>query len=201
MKMNLHRICVFWLVASMPWFALAQTSSTPPVSSVPMVDLTRYAGAWFEIARYPMFFQRKCTGNATAEYTPLSEGALRVHNRCRTADGWDEAHGKATVTENSGNSQLKVSFFWPFKADYWIIGLDPQYQWAVVGHPSRKYLWILSRTPKLPTPLLKAALASARAQGFDLKLLRYTTQSPSPTETSSDISEAPPAPELQKASQ
>ena len=75
-----------------------------------------------------------------------------------------------------GNSRLKVSFFWPFKADYWIVGLDPAYRWAVVGNPNRKYLWVLSRSAQLPPSLLEAALASASQQGFDLTQLRYTPQ-------------------------
>ena len=78
--------------------------------------------------------------------------------------------------ESFGNSRLKVSFFWPFKADYWVLGLDPEYRWAMVGNPNRKYLWLLSRTPQLPSALLEAALASATAQGFDLRQLRYTVQ-------------------------
>jgi apolipoprotein D and lipocalin family protein len=82
------------------------------------------------------------------------------------------------VVEGSDNARLKVSFFWPFKSDYWVIGLDPDYRWAVVGNPNRKYLWLLSRTPQLPKPLLDAALASASAQGFDLSQLRYTQQTP-----------------------
>jgi len=102
------------------------------------------------------------------------DGAISVHNRCRTDSGFDDATGKATVVEGFGNSRLKVSFFWPFKADYWVLGLDADYRWAVVGNPNRKYLWVLSRTPQLPPALLEAALASATAQGFDLSQLRYT---------------------------
>ena len=152
--------------------ALAQT----PVASVPAVDLARYSGKWFEIASFPMFFQRNCVADATAEYAAAADGALTVHNRCRTESGFDDATGKATVVEGYGNSRLKVSFFWPFKADYWVVGLDPDYRWAVVGNPNRKYLWLLSRTPQLPPALLEAALAAASAQGFDLSQLRYTRQ-------------------------
>jgi apolipoprotein D and lipocalin family protein len=153
--------------------ALAQQA---PVLSVPAVDLVRYSGKWFEIASFPMFFQRNCLADATAEYAPAPEGAISVHNRCRTESGFDDATGKATVVEGFANSRLKVSFFWPFKADYWVLGLDPEYRWAVVGNPNRKYLWVLSRTPQLAPALLEAALASARAQGFDLAQLRYTVQ-------------------------
>lgn len=152
-----------------------------PVSSVASVDLARYSGKWFEVASFPMFFQRKCVGDTTAEYAAMPDGAISVHNRCRTESGFDEATGKATVVEGFGNARLKVSFFWPFKADYWVMGLDPAYRWAVVGNPNRKYLWILSRTPQLAPDLLAAALASATAQGFDLAQLKYTTQSASNT--------------------
>jgi apolipoprotein D and lipocalin family protein len=152
--------------------ALAQA----PVASVPSVDLARYGGKWFEIASFPMYFQRNCIADTTAAYALAAGGGITVHNRCRTKSGFDEATGKATVVEGFGNSRLKVSFFWPFKADYWILGLDPEYRWAVVGNPNRKYLWVLSRTAKLPPALLEAALASASAQGFDLSQLRYTQQ-------------------------
>ncbi len=156
-------------------FALVAMAEQPVVS-VPSVDLARYSGKWFEIASFPMFFQRKCIADTTAEYTPAPEGAIQVRNRCRTDSGFDEAVGKATVVEGFNNSRLKVSFFWPFKADYWVVGLDPEYRWAVVGNPNRKYLWVLSRSPQLAAPLLDAALASARAQGFDLTQLHYTAQ-------------------------
>jgi apolipoprotein D and lipocalin family protein len=154
---------------------VAQAQS--PVVSVPAVDLARYSGRWYEIASFPLFFQRNCVGDTTAEYTPVPGGSIKVHNRCRTSSGFDEATGNATVVDGFDNSRLKVSFFWPFKADYWVLGLDPEYRWAVVGNPSRKYLWVLSRTAKLPPSLLEAALASALQQGFDLTQLRYTAQS------------------------
>ena len=147
-----------------------------PVTSVAAVDLVRYSGKWFEIASFPMYFQRNCVGDTTAHYIPSPDGSIGVHNRCRTKDGFDDATGKATVVEGFGNSRLKVSFFWPFKGDYWVLGLDPEYRWAVVGSPNRKYLWVLSRTPQLDKVMLDAALASARTQGFDLSQLRYTTQ-------------------------
>ena len=146
------------------------------VLSVTAVDLVRYSGKWFEIASFPMFFQRNCVADTTAEYASAPDGSISVHNRCRTKDGFDDATGKATIVEGFDNSRLKVSFFWPFKADYWILGLDPQYQWAVVGNPNREYLWLLSRTPQLQPTMLEEALASARVQGFDLSRLRYTPQ-------------------------
>jgi apolipoprotein D and lipocalin family protein len=158
----------------------AAEPATAQVRSVAAVDLGRYTGTWFEIASYPMFFQRKCVGDTTAEYSALPDGGIRVHNRCRSDAGFISATGKATVVEGSGNARLKVSFFWPFRADYWVIGLDPDYRWAVVGNPGRDYLWVLSRTPQLPPELLDAALTSARAQGFGLEALRFTTHTNAP---------------------
>ena len=161
-------LCCAWVCLSVH----AQTS----VASVPHVDLARYVGKWFEIASFPMFFQRKCTGNTTAEYARNNDGSVAVTNRCDTADGSSQAQGKATVVEGTGNAQLKVSFFWPFRADYWVIGLDADYRWAVVGNPNRNYLWVLSRSPTLEPELMDAALLSAKAQGFDLSQLKYTRQ-------------------------
>ena len=155
---------------------LAPASAMPPVTTVPQLDLSRYLGTWYEMAHFPMYFQRKCLGDTTADYTALPQGGISVLNRCRTKTGTDQAHGKATVVPGSGNARLKVSFFWPFRADYWVIGLDRDYRWAVVGDPERKYLWILARTPHLPKDLLNAALAAAVAQGYDLKPLVYTAQ-------------------------
>lgn len=147
-----------------------------PVSSVPVLDLARYAGKWYEIASFPMFFQRQCVGDTTAEYGLTPDGDVTVTNRCRTESGFDQARGSASVVEGSGNARLKVSFFWPFRSDYWVLGLDPDYRWAVVGNPDRKYLWLLSRTPQLSKELLGEAIKAASAQGFDLTRLRYTQQ-------------------------
>jgi apolipoprotein D and lipocalin family protein len=151
-----------------------------PVRSVDKVDLGRYAGRWFEIASFPMFFQRQCVGDTTAQYTLRPDGDISVVNRCRTEEGFDQASGKAWAVEGTGNAQLKVSFFWPFRSDYWVIGLDEDYQWAVVGNPNRKYLWVLSRTPQPGRESLDKALQAARNQGFDLTQLRYTLHGQAP---------------------
>jgi apolipoprotein D and lipocalin family protein len=147
-----------------------------PVTPVAQVDLDRYVGKWFEIAAFPMYFQRDCVGDTTAEYALAPDGSVSVTNRCRTDGGFDQAEGKATVVEGSNNARLKVSFFWPFRSDYWVVGLDPDYRWAVVGNPNRRFLWVLSRTPQLPQESLEAALKAAADQGYDLKQLRYTAQ-------------------------
>lgn len=145
-----------------------------PVASVADVDLQRYSGRWFEIASFPMFFQRQCIGDTTADYALKADGEIAVTNRCRTESGFDQAQGTAWAAEPGDNARLKVSFFWPFRSDYWVIGLDTDYRWAVVGNPNRKYLWILSRTPELSKPQLDAALGAAARQGYDLGQLRYT---------------------------
>jgi len=127
----------------------------PPVTTVPGVDLERYAGLWHEIARIPNRFQDQCAGGTTAEYTLREDGRLDVVNRCRREDGeWDQAEGVAKVSDDGDRTRLKVSFVsflgWrPFWGDYWIIGLDDDYRWAVVGTPDREYGWILAREPVL----------------------------------------------------
>ena len=164
----MKRLFIIALLASQSLMA----ADLPPVQSVPQVDLARYVGTWHEVARFPMYFQNQCVGDVTANYSQMDNGKIKVINRCRTKDGeFDQAEGSASIVENTNNSQLKVSFFWPFRADYWVIGLDPDYRWAVVGNPNRKYLWILSRSKTMTPSGLAAAKASAIAQGFDLTKL------------------------------
>ncbi len=170
------RPALFIAIVAGLFFYWPHAKADTPVSSVAAVDLQRYVGKWFEIASFPMFFQRNCIADTTAEYGLTPDGKVSVLNRCRTKDGFDKAQGTATAVEGGNNARLKVSFFWPFRSDYWVIGLDQDYRWAVVGNPNRKYLWVLSRTPQLPKELLAAALKSASDQGFDLNQLRYTAQ-------------------------
>jgi apolipoprotein D and lipocalin family protein len=150
----------------------------PPLSVVDAVDLERYLGKWYEIASYPAWFQKGCIGS-TAEYSLLSDGKIQVINRCREGrlDGKvKESKGKAEVADTQTNAKLKVWFFWPFKGNYWIIDLDPDYRWAVVGEPSRKYLWILSRTPTMEERLYEYILARLPETGYDPARLQKTTQ-------------------------
>ena len=151
----------------------------PPLRTVDHVDLTRYAGRWYEIATIPMSFQKGCVG-VTATYTLRADGDVDVVNPCRkeTLDGPErQATAKAWSVDPS-NAKLVVRFFWPFTGDYWIIDLDPDYRWAVVGHPDRKYLWILSRTPEMDPATYDAILGRLRAQAYDTSLLVKTPQSP-----------------------
>jgi apolipoprotein D and lipocalin family protein len=165
------------LLIALAGCSTAPHDTRPPVQTVAQVDLQRYQGRWYEIASYPMYFQRKCIGDTTADYALRDDGRVGVLNRCRTESDFIQADGKASVVDGSANARLRVSFFWPFHGDYWIIGLDPDYRWAVVGDPDRRYLWVLSRTPSLDQTSLAAALAAAKAQAYDLAPLRYTTQS------------------------
>jgi apolipoprotein D and lipocalin family protein len=156
------------------------------VRAVDAVDLDRYLGEWFEIARFPNRFQRACAGDVRATYTRRADGGIDVVNRCRDTDGHiTEAEGAARVVDVRTSAKLKVRFapavlsFLPFVwGDYWIIGLGEDYSWAVVGSPDRTYLWILARTPALETVRLDAAQAAARASGFDtdrLVMTRHTS--------------------------
>jgi len=159
--------------------ALGACAATQPTAETPRtverVDLARYVGLWHEVARLPQRFQdseRLRCEEVTAEYTARPDGRIGVVNSCVNAldpaRPRSVARGQAYVVEGSNNTRLRVSFFWPFYGDYWVFGLDPDYRWAVVGSPSRRSLWVLSRTPVLPPAELERALGIARAQGFDL---------------------------------
>lgn len=160
-----------------------QAQAPPPVQTVPSVNLDRYVGEWFEIARFPNRFQRQCLGDVRATYAQRPDGRLDVVNRCRTADGETEARGVARIVDAQTSATLKVRFAPSWLSwlpavwgDYWIIGLAPDYSWAVVGDPSRDYLWILARTPLLDDESTAAARDAARRNGFDVDRLVPTPQ-------------------------
>jgi len=164
-------------------FLIANAGPMQTLNTVPEVDLNRYVGTWYEIARLPNWFQKKCSGDVTATYTLLEDGRISVLNSCRGADGQlTQAEGTAKkATANGPNSKLKVRFapkilsFLPFVwGDYWIINLAADYGYAVVGEPSRKYLWILSRTPKMDDALLQSIIGEVKQQGYDLSGLIRT---------------------------
>jgi len=152
---------------------------------VPSVDLQRYQGKWYEIARLPNRFQKQCVGNVSASYTLREDGKIAVVNECKLEDGGtDRAEGVARVADPKGpNSKLKVRFapaflsFLPFVwGDYWIIDLAPDYSYVLVGDPARKYLWILARTPEIPESTYKQLIEKARTQGFAVDRLVKTRQ-------------------------
>ena len=158
--------------------AFGRKQATPPLQVVPTVDLTRYVGTWYEIARFPHRFQEGCVGSR-ATYSLLEDGKVGVLNECYKG-GFDgplsSAKGKAWVVDTETNAKLKVSFFWPFSGDYWIIDLGPGYEYAVVGHPSRDYLWILSRTPKMEDSTYRTILEKLQRQAYDTSRLTQTLQ-------------------------
>jgi apolipoprotein D and lipocalin family protein len=150
----------------------------PPLRTVEHVDLQRYLGTWYEIASFPQRFQRGCTGS-TANYALRPDGEIDVLNRCRkdALDGEEKsADGRARVVDRTTNAKLEVSFFRPFWGDYWIVDLGRDYEYAVVGHPSRDYLWVLSRTPAMEPAVYDGILARLRAQGYEVERLNRTLQ-------------------------
>ena len=159
----------------------ACTTSHPPLATVPAVDLNRYYGTWYEIAHLPNWFQEKCASDTQAMYRPDGK-SVSVVNQCRTQSGkLDQAKGIAHVVEGSQGAKLRVSFFRPFYGDYWILALDPDYRWVLVGEPGRKYAWILAREQQLDQATLEALLARAAALGFDRRAFLFTPHTkPSP---------------------
>ncbi|PQJ08982.1 hypothetical protein CJD36_021475 [Flavipsychrobacter stenotrophus] len=154
------------------------TLRSQTLHTVISVDVEKYSGKWYEIASYPQRFQKGCHCT-TAEYTLSPDGYLIVENRCNkgSVNGKQSyIKGKAFVEKNSGNAKLKVQFFWPFRAKYWIIDLAGDYNYAVVSHPNKKYLWILSRTPKMNDAIYQQILSRLKEMGFDLSKLQVTEQ-------------------------
>jgi apolipoprotein D and lipocalin family protein len=145
-----------------------------PLPTVKHVDLHRYSGHWYEIARYENRFEAGCVG-ATAEYT-LEDGYVRVLNRCYGADGKlsAQAKGKAYTVDGSANAKLRVTFFWPFYGDYWVIMLADDYRYSVVGDPQRKYLWILARESVLSDKDRDAIFDRLVQLGYDPSKLYWT---------------------------
>jgi apolipoprotein D and lipocalin family protein len=154
------------------------------VKTIPVLDVPRYLGTWYEIAKFPNWFQKKCVGNTKAIYTAKPDGNLRVLNSCKTAGGeTSEAEGAARQIGAKDSPRLEVRFapewlsFLPLVwGDYWVIDLDPQYQVAAVSDPRREYLWVLSRTPQLDPKVYEELLQRLKQQQFDIRKLELTSQ-------------------------
>lgn len=146
-----------------------------PLQTVQKVDVERYMGKWYEIASFPQSFQKGCSCTV-AEYSLNEDGTVKVDNSCNVAGKKKQSIGKAKVVDKQSNAKLKVTFFWPFWGKYWIIDLAEDYSYAVVGHPNRKYLWILSRTPQMDKQQYDEIVARAKAKGFDITQLNITEQ-------------------------
>lgn len=155
----------------------ANAADDAPLPTVAGVDLARYAGAWYEIALLPNRFQRQCVADTQARYRTDGE-RVEVINRCRTASGEiEDIKGHAKVVDGSGNARLRVTFFWPFYGDYWVLDLDENYRQVLVGTPNRKYAWVLSREPQMDETQLQRLLDKAASLGFDKSAFQRTPQS------------------------
>lgn len=155
-------------------------SDAAPLRAVDAVDLDRYFGRWYEIARLPNSFEKNCEG-VTADYARRADGLISVVNTCRLGAPTGErktAVGRARAVDGS-NAKLKVSFFGPFWGDYWIIHLAEDYSLAIVGEPSGRYLWVLSRTPTLSPESRRETLEMLGAFGYDVTALYFPAQPPS----------------------
>jgi apolipoprotein D and lipocalin family protein len=150
-----------------------------PLQVVDKVDLKKYSGKWYEIASIPTKFQEGCNCTS-AEYTLSEKGFVYIVNKCNKdspAGPLEQKDAKAFITKDRSNAKLKVQFFWPFKADYWIIDLDTKdYKYAVVGHPNRKYLWILARDFEMDKDLYAKLVNGAKEKGFPVETLKMTVQ-------------------------
>ncbi len=159
--------------------ALAFHKKENPFPVAPGADLKRYEGKWFEIARPPARFEREWAGDVTAQFTLRRNGCVRVVNTCREENGnWRNSKEIARCRDPNGPaSKVKVRFFWPFYGDHWILELDSDYQWALVGTPDLRYLWILSRSLQLPGETYRQHLARAHGLGFETSRIVHTIQS------------------------
>lgn len=172
------------LAAAQPATPVAPAQPPGPLTTIAALDVPRYMGTWFEIAKYPNRFQKMCLSDTSAEYKPLPAGTVQVTNRCRKENGAiEDAIGEARQIGPATSPKLEVRFApaWlsllPFVwGDYWVIDLDADYQLAAVSEPKREYLWVLSRTPTVSAEAYQALLARLQAQGFDTNRLERTRQ-------------------------
>ncbi len=160
---------IFLILAAMA--SLFSSTSAQELSTVDQVDIEKYAGTWYEIARLPNSFERglKCV---TATYTLKDNGKIEVLNKgfsSGTKGKWKTARGSARVPDQNYPGRLKVTFFWPFAGNYYILALDEQYQYALVGDPSRKYLWVLARSSSLDQDIYTRLMEHAKKDGFDIQ--------------------------------
>ncbi|QIC70479.1 lipocalin family protein [Acinetobacter indicus] len=177
MKMLFKSVLAATTLAIISLSFTTQAETVPP-QAVDQVDIQRYAGKWYEIAHLPMYFQRKCVSDISAQYTVNADQTIGVLNSCRIENGEMISSEGVAYPQNQGNSKLKVSFLptglrWiPFtKGHYWVLRVDPEYKVALVGGPSTKYLWILSREPQLDEATYQSYLDTAKYYGYDITKL------------------------------
>lgn len=144
------------------------------------VELDRYVGKWYEIARFPNRFEENCEG-VTAEYAKRADGKISVLNTCRKgspAGKAEDANGVARIVDPATNAKLKVSFFGPFEGDYWVLDRASDYSWSLVGEPRGRYLWVLAREPKISGALKAELVGKLKARGYNTDALHWTQQPP-----------------------
>ena len=189
MKFSLHTRNLFFSLLGVLLISLGAAHAnaqqdTQSVRTIAALDVPRYLGTWYEIAKFPNWFQKKCVSDTKAVYTAKPDGNLRVLNSCRTASGeTSEAEGLARQIGPKDSPKLEVRFapewlsFLPMVwGDYWVIDLDSQYQVAAVSDPRREYLWVLSRTPQLDPKVYDDLLQRLKQQQFDIQKLERTSQ-------------------------
>jgi apolipoprotein D and lipocalin family protein len=168
-----------WLVSIGMMFSMGGVvTGAKPLETVTHVDLEKYLGRWYEIAKFDAPFQQGCVASQ-ANYTLESDGTLQVLNECRQESFHGKlrrAKGKAWIVDTVSNAKLKVQFFWPFRGDYWIIDLGKDYEYSVVSEPKRRFLWILSRTPQMDPAVYEHLVSELGHREFDVSKLKLTPQ-------------------------
>lgn len=180
----LSRLKLFLVAVLFACMWAAQTHARD-VNAVESFDLSKYLGTWHEIASIPQFFQRKCVRDTKASYSVASDSLIRIDNVCtRDSGGRERATGRARAGDPDVAAKLEVTFLELFgeyrflvAADYWVIALEPNYRWAVVGHPSRRYGWVLARDPLLPPVAMAEIIGRIKMQGYDACAFFITPQS------------------------
>lgn len=180
---NGNLFLVMGLVLACGVMLMVGNSETQKPQVASHIDVDRYLGTWYEIASIPTWFQKQCVQGTTATYSSLPNGKIKVVNKCYNEKGQlKKATGRAWVVDKTTNAKLKVSFFnilgfWLFPGDYWILDIGSNYQYAVVGHPSREYGWILSRTPQLSEENLENIREKLKDCGYEFSRFQMTDQS------------------------
>lgn len=167
----------FFLLVLSTFFLTGCINHPAPITATD-VELNRYMGTWYEIAAFPMFFERGCYCTK-ANYQLQTNNEVKVTNQCRRDNinnNWSIATGKAWVANPDDMSKLKVQFYWPIRANYWILYIDKDYQYAIVGSPNYDYLWILARKPTISSQTYEHLLSIVASKGYDSRHLKLTPQ-------------------------
>ncbi len=184
MKKPIGLTLAFVLILGVLGACTTETRDNQPLQTVASLDLQRYLGRWYEIAKYPMWFQRKCNSNTSAEYILNADNNVTVINQCKREDGgFEKAEGISRQIGNVNSPKLEVRFapawlsIFPFVwGDYWVIDIDKDYTLVAVSEPRREYLWIMSRTPTVEAEAYQALIKRLEAKGFDISKLERTSQ-------------------------